>query len=92
VSMRYCVLRARELDALVAITLAVALAFILITPDSSDDVDAVLHLVKASHSHTFTHVLALPIVPIVRVKCLLFAAAGSIVMLHVPELLCTYRC
>ena len=90
--MRYCVLRARELDALVAITLAITVAFILITPDSSDDVDAVLHLVKASHSHTFAHLLALHIVPIVRVTCLLFAAAGAIVTLRVPELLCTYRC
>ena len=86
------VLRVRELEAVVALTLVVSVAFILITPDSSDDVDAILHLVKAVHTHTLGPVLLLSMVPVVRLSGLMYAAAASTVTLHVPELLCTYRC
>ena len=84
--------RVRQLDVLVALTLAAAVAFILITPDFTDDVDAILHLVKVANSHTLGHVSALDIVPVVRVSGAFHAGVSSNVTLHIPEQLCTYRC
>jgi hypothetical protein len=84
--------RVRQLEVLGALTLAATVAFILITPDCTDDVDAILHLVKATNSRALEHVLALDIVPVVRVRGPLHGRASLNVTLHVPEQLCTYRC
>ena len=84
--------RVRQLEVLVVLTLAMAVAFILVTPDCTDDVDAILHFVKAANSHALGHVLVLDIVPVVRVSGPLHAGVSSNVTLHIPEQLCTYRC
>ena len=84
-------LRVREIDAVLALALAVAVVFILVTPDPTDDVDAILHLVKGTQSHAFGHVSRLNAV-ITDVTGRLYVSSASNVMSHVPELLCTYRC
>jgi hypothetical protein len=84
--------RVRQLEALVALTLAAAVAFILITPDCNDDVDAILHHVKAANSHAVGFVSTLNTALIMRVSGRLYASSASSVMSHVRELLCTYRC
>jgi hypothetical protein len=86
------VLRVRELRVIVVLTLAVAVAFILITPDSTDDVDAILHVVKTVPSHAFVYVFALDVMPIMRVTGILYRDTATNVTTHVSELLCTYRC
>ena len=85
-------LRLREIDAVIALALAVAVAFILVTPDPTDDVDAILHLVKAAQSHAFGQVSTLNTALIMQVSGRLYVFSASNVMSHVPELLCTYRC
>src|SRR5215469_6865007 len=87
-----CVLRAREIDAVIVLALAVAVVFVLVTPDPTDDVDAILHLVKGTQSHAFAHVSTLNIAVIMRVSSRLYVSSASNVMSHVPQLLCTYRC
>jgi hypothetical protein len=66
--------------------------FILVTPDPTDDVDAILHLVKAAQSHPVCHVSTFNSALIMRVSSRLYVSSASNVMSHVPELLCTYRC
>jgi hypothetical protein len=66
--------------------------FILVTPDPTDDVDAILHLVKAAQSHAVGHVSTLNTALIMRLSGRLYVPSASNVMSHVPELLCTYRC
>ena len=85
-------LRVREIDAVIALALAVAVVFILVTPDPTDDVDAILHLVKAAQSHAVGHVSTLNTALIMRVSSLLSASSASNVMSHGPELLFSYRC
>jgi hypothetical protein len=70
----------------------VAVVFILVTPDPTDDVDAILHLVKGAHSHPICDVSTLNSALIMRVSSRLYVSSASNVMSHVPELLCTYRC
>lgn len=85
-------LRVREIGAVIALALAVAVVFILVTPDPTDDVDAILHLVTSAHSHTVGHVSTLSTALIMRVSGRLYVSSSSNVMSHIPELLCTYRC
>ena len=82
----------RQMKGGIALALAVAVAFILITPDPTDDVDAVLHLVTGAHSHAVGHLATLNTALIMRVSGRLYVSSASNVMSHVPELLCTYRC
>ena len=84
--------RVREFNVVIALGLAVTVAFILVTPDPTDDVDAILHLVKGAQSHAFGHVSTLNTALIMRVSGCLYVFSASNVMSHVPELLCTYRC
>ena len=58
----------------------------------TDDVDAILHLVKGAHSHAVGFVSTLNTALIMRVSGGLYVSSASNVMSHVPELLCTYRC
>ena len=85
-------LRVREINAVIALALAVVVAFILVSPDPTDDVDAILHLVKAAQSHAVGHVSTLNTALIMRVSGRLYVSSASNVMSHVLELLCTYRC
>ncbi len=85
-------LRVREINAVIALTLAVAVVFILVSPDPTDDVDAILHLVTGAHWHAAGHVSTLNTALIMRVSGRLYVSSASNVMSHVPQLLCTYRC
>jgi|HubBroStandDraft_4_1064222.scaffolds.fasta_scaffold07477_5 hypothetical protein len=87
-----CELRVRKIDAVIALALAVAVVFILVTPDPTDDVAAILHLVKGARSHPICDVSTLNSALIMRVSCRLYVSSASNVMSHVPELLCAYRC
>ena len=85
-------LSVRQMKGVIALALAVAVAFILVTPDPTDDVDAILHLVKGAQSHAVSHVSTLNTSLIMRVSGRLSVSSASNVMSHVPEPLCTYRC
>ena len=85
-------LRVREIDAVIALALAVAVVFILVSPDPTDDVDAIFHLVKGAQSHAFGHVSTLNAAVIMRVSGRLYVFSASNVMSHISALLCTYRC
>jgi hypothetical protein len=67
-------------------------AFILVTPDPTDDVEAILHLVKGAHSCAVGFVSTLNTALSMRVSGCLYVSSASNVMSHAPELLCTYRC
>jgi len=88
----FWVVRVREFNVVIALALAVAVVFILVTPDPTDDVDAILHLVKGAHSHAVGLVSTLNTALIIRVSGRWYVSSASNVMPHVPELLCTYRC
>ena len=85
-------LRAREIDAVIVLALAVAVVFVLVTPDPTDDVDAILHLVKGAHSHSVGFVSTLNTALIMRASGRLYVPSASNVISHAPGLLCTYRC
>lgn len=85
-------LRVREINVIVALALALVVAFILVTPDPTDDVEAILHLVKGAHSYAVGFVSTLHIALIMRVSGRLYMPSASSATAHAPELLCTYRC
>jgi hypothetical protein len=67
-------------------------AFILVTPDPTDDVEAILHLVKGAHSCAVGFVSTLNTALIMRMSGRMYVSSASNVMSQVPELLCIYRC
>ena len=85
-------LRARESNVVIALALALVVAFILVTPDPTDDVEAILHLVKSVHSYAVGFVSTLNTALIMRASGRLYVPSASNVISHAPELLCTYRC
>ena len=86
------VLRVRQINVVVALALALVVTFILITPDPTDDVEAILHLVKGAHSYAVGFVSTMNTAPIMRVSGRLYVPSASNKTAHAPELLCTYRC
>ena len=85
-------LRVREINVVIALALALVVAFILVTPDPTDDVEAILHLVKGAHSHAVGFVSTLNTALIMRMSGRMYVSSASNVMSQVPELLCIYRC
>lgn len=85
-------LLATKVGTFAALALIVAVAVILITPDSTDDVDAILHLGKVVHAQALTLVSALNIVLIARASERLCVVGPSNVTSRLLDLLCTCRC
>jgi len=80
-----------KLAAVVAIVVAVALVFVLITPDPSDDVDAVLHLGKAFHSPGAGFASTLSVTSIENVAKHPYFATNACAK-PALDLLCSCRC
>jgi hypothetical protein len=75
-----------------ALVLIVAVASILITPDPTDDVDAIVHLRKVVYDQALTHVPVPDVALIVRARGPLYVVVSSNVTSRVLDLLCTCRC
>jgi len=75
-----------------ALVLIMAVASILITPDLTDDVDAIVHLRKVVHAQAVTHLPVPNVALMVRARGPLYVVVSSNVTSRVLDLLCTCRC
>jgi hypothetical protein len=86
------VLLATKVGFFFALVIIVAVASILITPDPTDDVDAIVHLRKVVYAQSLTHVPVPSVALIVRARGPLYVFVSSNVISRVFDLLCTCRC
>jgi hypothetical protein len=76
----------------VALLLVVAVAVVQITPDPTDDINALLHRGKAVSVHALDSASGLNLGLVVRPWADLLSVSASIIPLPLLERLCTYRC
>jgi hypothetical protein len=75
-----------------ALLLVVAVAVVLITPDTTDDINAVAHRCKVVSVHALDSAFGLNLGLVVRPGADLLSISASIMPLPLLERLCTYRC
>jgi hypothetical protein len=75
-----------------ALLLVLAVAVVLITPDTTDDINALLYRGKAVSVHALDSAFGLNLGLVVRPRADLLSVSASIMPLPLLERLCTYRC